>query len=634
MVSLLTVVFGRPPENWGTGRQKYWNVPFLRNPYFTGRERVLHHLHQALAAEQTVALSQTRVISGLGGIGKTQTAIEYAYRYADEYEAVLWVRSESHESLVSDFAALASTLELREKDEADQFHVLVAVKRWMQVHGPWLLILDNADDLALVSNFLPRRAGGAILLTTRSQIPGLHIKKIELNQMSREEGVTFLLRRSGFNEDEDGEKNLSAIVSDAERRAAEELWELTDGLPLALDQAGAYVAARQCSLANYLHLYRNHRHILLQERGGLIPEHPDAVATTWSISFGRIEQKNPFATELLRLSVFLSPDAIPEEVIIRGAAHLGSQLQAVATSRLLLDNAISTLREYSLLRRDPATSMLSIHRLVQAVLQDTMTEQEREQWTERAIAALDACFPEATRDALDEVWRQCERLLPHVLICAAAMAPQKRSLALASLLYKTAGYLRARAQYEQATPFFQQALQIREQVLGPVHADVAYPLDGLAILYAEQGKYEQAEPLYQRALHIWEQALGFEHPDVAYPLDGLANLYRDQGKYVEAEPLYQRALHIREQKLGPEHPTTAETIHDLARYWEAQDNGEEARVWYARALAVREQVLGVHHPKTTETRTRLIALLNELGQHEEAARLEVAQSEQKTYTEE
>src|SRR5205807_10003136 len=125
-----------------------------------------------------------------------------------------------------------------------QLLLIPAVKRWLQDHGPWLLIFDNADDLAVVSDFLPRRTGGAILLTTRSQITGPHIKKIEMETMSREEGVTFLLRRITSSGDEDGEEDLSKRVSDKEQQAAQELWEVMDGLPLALDQAGAYIEAK------------------------------------------------------------------------------------------------------------------------------------------------------------------------------------------------------------------------------------------------------------------------------------------------------------------------------------------------------------------------------------------------------
>ncbi len=216
-VDELIKVFGKPPERWGIG---YWHVPFLHNPYFTGRDEILLRLHRTLAADNTVALSQTRAISGLGGIGKTQTAIEYAYRYANEYEAVLWVQADSHETLVSDFAKLSQTLDLREKEETDQFRMVTAVKHWLQEHDSWLLILDNADDLAVVSDFLPRKPGGSTLLTTRSQITGSHIKKIPMEKMSQEEGVLLLLRRITSNEDGNGEDDLLRNMSDAERHAA------------------------------------------------------------------------------------------------------------------------------------------------------------------------------------------------------------------------------------------------------------------------------------------------------------------------------------------------------------------------------------------------------------------------------
>jgi tetratricopeptide (TPR) repeat protein len=135
-------------------------------------------------------------------------------------------------------------------------------------------------------------------------------------------------------------------------------------------------------------------------------------------------------------------------------------------------------------------------------------------------------------------------------------------------------------------------------------------------------------------LRIRERQFGPENHWVAYTLNDLANLYTEQGKYAEAEPLYQQALRILEQQLGLENPDAAETIHSFARYWEVQNNKREASVWYTRALAVREQALGAHHPKTSETRTRLIALLHSMDQHEDAAQLEAAKSERRTHEEE
>jgi tetratricopeptide (TPR) repeat protein/transcriptional regulator with XRE-family HTH domain len=612
MINLLIEAFAKPPERWGMGILKHWNIPYSRNPYFTERGQILLNLHKILGAENSV-LSQTLAICGLGGMGKTQTTIEYAYRYANEYEAVLWVGADSRETLVSDFAKLAQTLDLREKEETDQFRMIAAVKLWLQKHRPWLLIFDNADELAVVSDFLPRQASGATLLTTRSQITGPHIKKTEMEKMSQEEGVTFLLRRITSSGDEE---DPSKKVSDIEQRAAQKLWEAMDGLPLALDQAGAYIEAAQCSLTDYLNLYRHHPNTLLQERGGPIPEHPDAVATTWDLSFQRVEQKNPAAAELLRFCSFLSPDAIPEELITRGAAHFTSPLQAVAASTRLLDKAISTLRAYSLVKRDPTAHMLSIHRLVQAVLQDMLDEKESRSWAKRVILAVNAAFPHPEHDT----WSQCERLMSHALLAAQYIERQQiTSEEAGRLLHETASYLRDRARYSEAEPLYQRALRIRERHLGPEHLDLADPLNGLAELYRQQGKYEQAEPLFLRALSIREQHLGTEHPDTARNLNNLAILYWQQSKYEQAEPLFQRALSIYEQHLGADHLDTARSLNGLANLCQHQRKYEQAEALYQRVLSIWEQHLGVDHPYTASCRNNLAELYRQQGKYEQAA---------------
>ena len=169
-LALLTEVFGKPPEEWGNARQIRWNVP-LRNRYFTGRERLLELLHQELAApNQAVALSQPPGLSGLGGIGKTASVIEYVYRYGPEYEAIFWIHADS-ETLVSDFAYLATVLDLPVQHESEQQRIVSQVKRWLEQHGSWLLIFDNVDDLVRVSQYWPGEARGSVLLTTRSKLP-------------------------------------------------------------------------------------------------------------------------------------------------------------------------------------------------------------------------------------------------------------------------------------------------------------------------------------------------------------------------------------------------------------------------------------------------------------------------------
>ena len=616
MLTRLSEEFGKPPEQWGTGRQILWNIPFLRNPYFTGRDQLLQRLHQALAADNTVALCQARSISGLGGIGKTQTALEYAYRYANEYEAVLWVQADSREVLVADFARLALTLNVLEKEETDSFRMITAVRRWLEKHGPWLLILDNADDLAIASEFLPRLPGGAMLLTTLSQITTLHIKNIQMEKMSREEGITFLLRRIAPEGDADEEGDLFKKVSTREQQAASELWEMMDGLPLALDQAGAYIKAGQISIADYVDLYRIHSNVLLQERGGVVPEHPEAVATTWSLSFQQVEQKDPAAAELLRLCAFLSPETIPEEIITGGAAHFNTLLQGLATSKLLMNKAIMTLSTYSLVRRDATVKALSIHRLVQIVLIDDMSVSSRQQWKDRVVRVLNDAFPVAPfKD-----WLKCGRLLPHVLVCANWLEDESipTLLEAASLFDKAGTYLREQGEYAEAEPLLVRALAIRQQYLGAEHLDTATSLSNLAGLYSYQGKYKQAELLVQQALAIREQQLGAEHPETARSLGNLAFLYIQQGKYEQAESLYQRVLLFNEQYLGAEHPETVKNLSNLAVLYIEQEKYELAEPLSIRVLAIREQQLGAEHLETARSLGNLALLYMQQGKYEQA----------------
>ena len=529
------------------GLPPVWNIPYPQNPLFTGREELLTQLATTLHKGQPTALSQPQAISGLGGIGKTQLALEYAYRYRADYQAVLWAQAETRENLTSSYLTIATLLNLPEKSEQESARVIATIKHWLQRNTSWLLILDNADDLALARDFLPPSFGGQVLLTTRAQATGRFARRLEVDILPPEQGTLFLLRRAAL-------LPVDAILekaSEHDRSIGRAICEEVGGLPLALDQAGAYIEETGCSLAEYQRLYQRRRTDLLAERRRqLVDDHPLPVATTWSLSFAQVEQKNPAAADLLRLCAFLAPDAIPEEIITEGTEHLGPQLAAVGADSYLLNQSIEALRAYSLLRREASsgtTSSLSIHRLVQAVLKDQMEEQDRHQWAQRAARAVNAAFPEVEH----QTWPQCDRLLPHALLCAELIAQeQMTSPEAADLLNQTGYYLHDRARYAEAEPLYQRALEIREQQLGAQHPDTATSLNNLALLYKTQGKYSQAEPLYRRALAIYEQQLGPDHPDTAGSLNNLAELYQDQGKDEQAEPLYQRALAIREQQLG------------------------------------------------------------------------------------
>lgn len=574
-----------------------WNIPYPRNPFFMGREDLLLHLRAQLQTGQPMAISQhPQAISGLGGIGKTQTAVEYAYRFGREYQAVLWAQAENRETLVSSYVTFATLLNLPEQDTQEQATILQSVKRWLQTHRKWLLVLDNADELTLVSEFLPPVLGGHLLLTTRAQAVGRLASRIEVETFSAEQGALFLLRRAGLLA---LDASLEQAASD-DREQSLEITKALGGLPLALDQTGAYLEEAGCSLSEYQNLYQQHRAILLNERRGLVDDHPP-VATTWSLSFQKVEEKNPAAADLLRLCAFLQPDAIPEEIILEGGEPLGPHLQTLAINPLAFQNAIRTLRSYSLLQRSAEEHMLSMHRLVQAVLQDAMDEHERARWRERVLQVLSALFPGVGH----VTWRRCERLLPHVLLYAAETKEQAESRELATVLKSAAIFLRESGQYEQAEPLFQRALRIWEQALGPEDLVIAFLLSDLADLYNRQGEYEQAELLAQRTLHILEQAGKSEHFQVVRPLTHLARTYELQGKYEQAEMLNQRALRILEQVGKSEHPRAVFPLRQLAHIYELQGKYEQAEAFYQQALQVEQQKL---EPEPARVRSLLRAL--------------------------
>jgi tetratricopeptide (TPR) repeat protein len=593
-----------------------WNIPYPRNSFFIGRDEILTRLRTQLQSGQATALSQPQAITGLGGIGKTQIAVEYAYRFHQDYQVVLWARAEDTEALTSSFITIATLLNLAEQKAQDQTITVDAVKTWLQTHSGWLLILDNADDLNLLPAFLPPALGGHLLLTTRAFAVGRLASRLEVDTLSAEQGALFLLRRASLMAPDATLEHVSPKPRDLAIQVSQEL----GGLPLALDQAGAYLEATGTPLAAYQQIYQRHRTALLAQRRAQGADHPEPVASTWSLSFARVEETNPAAADLLRLCAYLAPDAIAEEILTQGAEHLGAVLGPVAADGFLLGQAIEALRAYSLIRRDPSLQTLSVHRLVQAVVRDALDAAGRQIWAERAIRAVHAALPPVEHAS----WPHWERLLAHAQACATWLDPQEIHLQEAAEVLQQAGwYVTERARYSEAEPLLERAYQMSEQLQGAEHLDTARDASTLASLYRAQGKYEQAEPLYVRALAVCEQQLGPEHPHTALSLNNLAHLYYAQGKYEQAEPLLVRALAINEQQLGPEHPDTALSLNSLALLYKVQGKYEQAEPLYVRALAIREQQVGPLHPSTASSLNNLATLYYTQGKDEQAEPLYV-----------
>lgn len=435
--------------------QKLWSVPYQRNPFFVGREEALQRLRDTLVAGKSAVL--THALSGLGGIGKTQLAIEYAYKFQGDYQAVLWAGADSQEILLADVAGIARTLDLRISKKQDQ--VMYAVRHWLETHSDWLLVLDNVENLRTLDGILPRgKEGyqGHILLTTRRQALGSRAKKIPLETMRADDGATLILRRAK----KLPEDAALATATEIDQVKAKDISTEMGGLPLALDQAGAYIEETMCSVGEYLELYLTRRAELLARRGAEPSGHPLSVSTTLSLSIERVRKVNPAACELLTFCSHLHPDAIPEDLIVAGSPELGPLLMAIATDPLQLDKAIQVLGRYSLVHRDAETRMLSVHRLVQAVVQDAMTADHRRMWAERTVQALNrACVGAVLLD---------ERYLPHMQEGARLIERSGlRYRSAASLLAQTGTALRERGLYGQSQPLCITAAQIYQEILLP-----------------------------------------------------------------------------------------------------------------------------------------------------------------------
>jgi tetratricopeptide (TPR) repeat protein len=584
-----------------------WSVPHTRNDAFTGREQLLADLRADLLKKGKQALF------GLGGVGKTQIAVEYAWRHRDEYTAVLWCFAGTEQTVRGGYAAIAALLGLPEKESQEQAKITEAVKSWLEQNTGWLLVLDNADDPAMVKSFLPQGSTGHLLLTSRAysfQKIGL-VSPREVNVLSPDEAREFLLRRTG--------------KGPTEKFEADALAKEVGYLPLALEQAAAYIAETGASFKNYLAGFKTQRLKVLEKQGPVLgndekEQQKRTVTTTWAVNFADVERNSPASAELLRLSAFLAPDAILLELLENGGEELPEKLAAklaeMADNPLVLDEVLGPLLRFSLIRRDDEKRTYSIHPLVQEVVREGLSEEDQKAWAEQTVRTVNAAFPDVTKF---ENWAAVDRFIPHALACAAFInAFTMESFEEGLLLNRAAYYLNERAEYAQAEPLYRRSLQIREKAMGPDHPKTAISLNNLAEFLRKQGKLNEAEPLYRRALTIDEKTLGPEHLDTIVHVNNLAVLLDDQGKFDEAEPLYRQALAIREKALGPDHPDIASSLNNLAELLVTQGKLDEAEPLHWRALAIREKALGPDHPDTATSLNNLAGLLTSQEKIDEA----------------
>nr|VFJ67960.1 MAG: Tetratricopeptide (TPR) repeat [Candidatus Kentron sp. FM]VFJ68758.1 MAG: Tetratricopeptide (TPR) repeat [Candidatus Kentron sp. FM]VFK17523.1 MAG: Tetratricopeptide (TPR) repeat [Candidatus Kentron sp. FM] len=569
------------------------NLP-ARNPHFTGREQLLTDLGRELMENGTAELR------GMGGIGKTETARRYAWDHREDYAFIGWLRAEDPAGLAEEFAGLAPLLGLKTEKIAEREIVMGMVRRAIERTGGGLLVFDNVEDAAALSPYLPSDPWpGHILITARDPVPTNRVRApLKPAPFTVAEAEVFL----GQHQDAGRPGSLAELV--------EEL----GGLPLALEQARAYMDQLGRNVTHYLELFREHRAALLA--------HPTAtgdegrtVATTWSLALEGVKEQMPEVGALLNLSAFLAPENIPYRLFTEGAEHLPPDLAARVKDPMAFDQLMGPLHRRALVTADGET--LSFHRLVRAVLYDRLPEAERAPWLERAIAVLDAAFPFDQHDPAS--WPPSGALLPHVnAVWEAAKERAVTGEALGHLLNRAGRYLFQRAEYPRSRALLAASLGVREQLHGEQHAATAESLSDMGLLLDKLGEYPAAEEYCRCALAIRQSVLPEGHPDTATSLNNLAGLLRAQGKHDEARPLHEQALEIRRSVFGEQHPDTAISLGNLAILLQSQGKHDEARPLYEQALEIRRAEFGEEHPDTATSLNNLAGVLQTQGKYDEA----------------
>jgi tetratricopeptide (TPR) repeat protein len=579
------------------GRQPaIFNVP-PRNPNFTGRGELLLALRRQLAEGTTGAVVQAEAVYGLGGVGKSQLAVEYAHRYASDYELVWWLPAEQPATISGRLAVLARRLGLPELPSLEE--QVGALFDELGQRNRWLLIYDNATEPSDLDGLRPPGGGGHLLITSRNPAWRGVAASVGIDVLPHSQAVAFLRQRGGLYEP-----------------AAAALAEALGDLPLALEQAAAYLEATSTPPAEYLSLLRDRVGELFAL--GAASHSEQTIATTWTLSIHRATHESAAARQLLTLCSFLAPDNIPRSLLTDHPDVLPEPLATALRDRLAYQQALGALRRYSLAAvTDQAVSM---HRLVQTVCRLALSTDEQRKWATVALRLVLAGFPEHTEDA--DQWPTAVQLLAHALTVIDDPAPYVTDPeATVSLLGRVGEYLWGRAEYRQAKELCARALSTAEAHLGAEHVLTAQSLHQLAHVLHAQGDFDNARTLFERALAISEAQLGSDHPNTAHNLSNLGELLADRGDLDDARTLLQRALAIYEANVNPEPSAVANILTNLARVLADQGDVSRALPLHQRALALRETLHGPDHPLTAWSLTNVGEMLQRQGDLEGARTL-------------
>ncbi|TQV92190.1 protein kinase subdomain-containing protein [Cordyceps javanica] len=592
-----------------------WTVPFEKNLRFVGRASLLDRLEAVLfAKEQPSKIA----LFGLGGVGKTQVALELAYRTREKYTrcCVIWIPTNNTARLRQAYIDAAEQLGIHVTDEKSDVKKLVQRHLSQDSAGRWLLIYDNADDFDMwipgtgsqdkrpgLLGCVPRSNQGCVVFTTRNKKLALRLSsgglREEVTQMDDDTALQLLYGR------------LNQKVPERHEEGQALIKELCH-LPLAIVQAAAYIDANTSSVKKYLDLLNEQEEhvveLLSEEFGdeGSYGTVKDPVATTWLISFAQIRRSDPVAVEYLSLMSCFDPKAVPQSLLPPGKSH-----------KEKID-ALGTLTAYAFVSVQPVTDFLDMHRLVHLAMRNWLKQDEKtfSLWMHKAVTReAESCFLHVT-----ETWKtELGEDHPFTLT----------SMAILAILYRDQG------RWDEAERLEVQVMETFKTKLGEDHLSTLISIVCLASTYGNQGLWDEAERLEVQVIETSKRKLGEDHPSTLTSMAHLALTYGNQGRWDEAERLevqgrWDEAERLEVQvmetfktKLGEDHLSTLTSIANLASTYGNQGRWDEAERLEVQVAETCKTKLGADHPYTLINMSSLAATYMVQGRWEEAERLEV-----------
>ncbi|KPM52418.1 tetratricopeptide repeat protein [Frankia sp. CcI49] len=616
---MASVVEFDPVSGPGRGVPTIWGGVPQRNKNFTGRESQLTELRRRIASDEgEVTAVLPHALQGLGGVGKTHLAIEYAYRYQAHYDLIWWIPADQPVLVRSTLASLAPRLGLSEggllRIDDSVAAVLEALRRGTP-YRRWLLIFDNADQPELIRGLMPH-GPGHVLVTSRNRRWQSIVDTIEVDVFDRRESLEFLHRR----------------VPGIAKVDANSLAEALGDLPLALEQAGALQFETGMDVREYLQLLKDASSKLLAENPPADYSRP--VAAAWSLSVAQLREQAPFALELLRRCAFFGPEPISLEMLDRGKYTLDSDFGLSMQDRLMVSRAMRELGRYALARIDNSRKTVQVHRLVQMLIRDELLPEEQERMRDEVHALLVAADP---GDSETQNRAGFENLLPHIVPSGvyASTAVRARQLIehLIGYLYNAGDLTTALSEADRALDRWRADSGDRDPdvlVLQGIKANVLWAL----------GRYREAYELRRGTLDAITEVLGADHEETLIILNGHGADLRARGEFRAALELDEDALPRHERVFGRDNAQTHHVVNNLAldcslnsaykRAFELdQDNltnrrdmwGGDINPWVAASLAAvaRDQRQEGHYLKARESAEYAYRVFEELVNRRELA---------------